>query len=72
MPARGRYIRCSAATSVTIGKTLDVGARMRKNHAPAIAHGERRTIPHTVATNRLDMAKNNTSDDPVAAAMGHS
>ncbi len=32
--ARGRYIRRSAATSVTIGTKLEVGARMRKNHAP--------------------------------------
>ena len=31
-PARGRYIRRSAATSVAMGTRLDVGARTAKNH----------------------------------------
>ena len=34
MATSGRYIRRSAPTSVEIGMTLDVGASVRKNHAP--------------------------------------
>src|SRR5947209_7144638 len=47
--ASGRYIRWSAATSVTIGTMLDVGVRIRKTHTPANDHGARRIRPHTVA-----------------------
>ena len=35
--ASGRYIRCSNARSL-IGMKLEVGARIRKNHAPANPH----------------------------------
>ena len=46
--ASGRYIRCSAAISVTIGITLDVGARMPNNQAPANPIGIRRTSAQIV------------------------
>ena len=32
--ASGRYIRCSATVCVTTGTTLEVGAKIAKNHAP--------------------------------------
>jgi len=40
--ASGRYMRCSAATSVETGTRLDDGARITKNQIPGSAIGKRR------------------------------
>jgi hypothetical protein len=47
--ASGKYIRCSAAISVGIGRTLDVGASVRKNHAPANPAGRRFATANAVS-----------------------
>jgi len=41
----GRYMRRSAAISVTIGNTLDVGARITNAHAPRNPHHRLRHTP---------------------------
>jgi len=56
----GRYMRRSAAISVTMGSTLDVGARITNAHAPRNPHQRLRHTPSAVSVSRA----------PISAACG--
>jgi hypothetical protein len=64
-------MRCSAATSVAIGSTLDVGARMMKKQAPANAAGERRQSPHAVSPTSVEIAVNGSATSRTEAGGVH-
>jgi hypothetical protein len=65
-------MRCSAATSVTIGTTLELGARIAKNQAPANAAGARRSSPHAVPASRQTMTRPGIATCATPAGAGHS
>ena len=70
MAASGRYIRRSAATSVTIGTKLELGARIRKNHAPKNPSAGARRSAHKVPASSAAMTAAAGMICPALVAIG--